>query len=132
MDQLSPQHVPVYETKTERQSLWERCHSEQRPVVAIRNATRGYIVRYDLQHLGVELAPDALAQLRRRTRAQRSYPTGEPESFPTGTDPISETESIGGEAGPVSGELHAPTERDARELASRLSAIVFDRSEWHS
>lgn len=130
MDQLSPQHVPVYETDAERQSLWERCHADQRPVVGIRNATRGFIVRYDLQHLGAELTPDALARLRRRTRAQRSYPTGEPETFPTGTDPISETEGIGGEAGPVSGELHAATEREARELASRLSVIVFDRSEW--
>jgi hypothetical protein len=132
MDQLSPQHVPVYETNAERQSLWERCDSDGRPVVGIRNATRGYIVRYDLQHLGVELTPAALARLRRRTRAQRSYPTGQQETFPTGTDPISETESIGGEAGPVSGELHADTESEARELASRLSAIVFDRSEWHS
>ncbi len=132
MDQLPPQHVPVYETTAEQQSLWERCQSEERPVVGIRNATRGYIVRYDLQHLDTELTPEALRQLRRRTRAQRSYPTGEPETFPTGTDPISETEGIGGEAGAVSGELHADTEQQARDLASRLSAIVFDRSEWHS
>jgi hypothetical protein len=45
-------------------------------------------------------------------------------------DPISEAEGVGGEAGPVSGTLHIRTERDARELASQLSAIVFDQSHW--
>jgi hypothetical protein len=130
MDQLSPQHVPVYETGTEQQSVWTRCVSADRPVVAVRDARRGYIVRYDLQHLDAELTPAALRALRRRTRTQRSYPTGDAEQYPTGTDPISETEGIGGEAGSVSGELHTDSETDARELASRLSAVVFDQSGW--
>lgn len=132
MDQLSPQHVPMYETGSQRRSLWERCDSEGRPVVGIRNARRGYIVRYDLQHLDSELTPSALRRLRAQTRSQRSYPTGTAESYPTGTDPISESESVGGEAGPVSGELHTDSEAAARELASRLSAIVFDRSHWQN
>ena len=37
-------------------------------------------------------------------------------------------EAVGGETGHVAGDLHAPTERDARELASRVSAFVFDES----
>lgn len=130
MDQLSPQHVPVYETSAEQQQLWERCASDSQPVVGVRAARRGYIVRYDLAHLDTELTPSALRTLRTRVRAQRSYPTGSAESYPTGTDPISETESVGGEAGAVSGELHTETETDARELASRLSAIVFDTTHW--
>lgn len=130
MDRLSPQHVPMYESGPERRSLWERCDSDGRPVVGIRDARRGYIVRYDLQHLDAELAPSALRTLRRQVRSQRAYPTGDPESYPTGTDPISETEGVGGEAGAVSGELHAGSEADARELASRLSELVFDRSHW--
>lgn len=132
MDRLSPKHVPMYETGSERRSLWQHCDSADRPVVGIRNARRGYIVRYDLQHLDVELTPSALRTLRAQTRTQRSYPTGSAESYPTGTDPISETEGVGGEAGSVSGELHTASEADARELASRLSGIIFDQSQWQN
>ncbi|MFT4922732.1 MAG: hypothetical protein ACI8XM_001950 [Haloarculaceae archaeon] len=123
MDKLSPHHVPVYETREQQRSLWQECAERDQPVVAIRDARRGYIVRYDLQHLGVELVPEALARLRRRTRRWRTYPTaGDGE---TTYDPISESEGVGGETGPVSGDLHAPTEQQARELAARISALVF-------
>jgi len=122
MDQLSPQHIPVYETSEKRRSLWDQCVDRGRPVVAIRDARRGYIVRYDVQHLGVELRPDAVQELREQTRRWRTYPTG--------TDPVSEAEGVGGEAGPVCGDLHAGSEADARELASRLSAVVFDQENW--
>jgi len=122
MERLAPDHVPVYETDTERRTIWERCVEREQPVVAIRDARRGHIVRYDLQHLGVELDGQAVRTLRERTRRWRSYPTG--------TDPISETEGVGGEAGPVSGDLHTQTERDARDLAATLSALVFDRTNW--
>lgn len=132
MDQLAPQHIPVYETASKRQRLWEDCGEKNQPVVAIRAATRGYIVRYDLQHLGVELTPGGLSTLREQTRAHRSYPTSTAHSYPTGTDPISESEGVGGEAGPISGALHAESERAAREIASRLSGIVFDQSNWRS
>jgi hypothetical protein len=128
MDQLSPQHVPVYETPEQQQKLWRSCARRNQPVVAVREARRGYIVRYDLQHLDAELAGDAVERLRQRTREWRTYPTagGQPGSV----DPLSAAEGIGGEAGPVSGDLHTGSERRARELASRLSAIVFDRSLW--
>lgn len=122
MDQLAPQHVPVYETSVQRQTLWDQCVEHGQPVVAVRDARRGFIVRYDVQHLGSELHPDAVAELRERTRRFRAYPTG--------TDPISESEGVGGEAGPLTGDLHAHTEADARELASRLSAVIFDRDNW--
>ena len=114
MEQLSPHHVPVYETRSEQRALWRECARRDQPVVAVRDARRGYIVRYDLQHLDAALAPDALAGLRRSTRRWRSYPTA---GDGTGLDP-------------VSGDLHAASEREARELASRLSAVVFDRSGW--
>jgi hypothetical protein len=132
MDRLAPQHVPIYETGSEQQSLWNRCDDENRPVVGIRDARRGYIVRYDLQHLDTQLTDTALSTLRARTRTQRSYPTGTAERYPTGTDPISESEGVGGEAGPVSGELHTSSEAAARDLAARLSAIVFDREHWEN
>lgn len=122
MERLAPAHVPVYETDSRRRALWERCVERDQPVVAVRDARRGFIVRYDLQHLGVELDGQTIRVLRERTRRSRSYPTG--------TDPISEAEGVGGEAGPVSGDLHAPTEDEARELAATLSAFVFDRSNW--
>jgi hypothetical protein len=127
MEQLSPHHVPVYETRSEQRALWRECARRDQPVVAVRDARRGYIVRYDLQHLDAALAPDALAGLRRSTRRWRSYPTA---GDGTGFDPVSESEGVGGETGPVSGDLHAASEREARELASRLSAVVFDRSGW--
>ncbi|MXR52493.1 hypothetical protein GRX03_12860 [Halovenus sp. WSH3] len=130
MDRLAPQHVPIYESGSQRRSLWEECANEDRPVVGIRDARRGYIVRYDLQHLDAELSRSALRDLRARTRAQRTYPTGSTDSYPAGTDPISAAEGVGGEAGPVSGELHADTETEARELASRLSEIVFESERW--
>lgn len=122
MDQLSPQHVPIYGSERERERLWKRCADSGLPVVAVRDARRGYIVRYDLQHLGTELETDAVRRLREGTRGFRSYPTG--------TDPVSQAEGVGGEAGPVSGDLHADSEEAARELASRLSAILFDRKNW--
>lgn len=122
MDQLSPQHIPVYETSTQRRSLWDQCVERGQPVVAIRNARRGYIVRYDIQHLGAELRPDAVQDIRERTRRWRAYPAK--------TDPVSESEGVGGEAGGVSGDLHADSEADARGLASRLSGVVFDRDNW--
>ena len=122
MDHLAPQHVPLYETADERADVWEKCEDSGHPVVAIRVGRRGFIVHYDLQHLGTELAPAGVRQLRSLARDWRSYPTG--------TDPISESEGIGGEAGPVSGALHTDSQTDARRLASRLSRVVFDRTHW--
>ena len=132
MDRLSPQHIPVYETATKRRQLWERCVDDEQPVVAIRKATRGYIVRYDLQHLDVELTQSALRQLRKQTREQRVYPTSAARSYPVGTDPLSESEGVGGEAGTVSGDLYATSEQRARTLASQLSEIVFAQSHWQN
>jgi hypothetical protein len=126
MDRLYPQHVPVYETDAERERLWERCHDRGDPVIAVRAARRGFVVKYDLGHLDSKLTGQALRQLRQQTAAFRSYPTGDTDSFPHGADPLSQAERLGGEAGPVSGDLHAPTEAKARDLASRLSAVVFD------
>jgi len=122
MDHLAPSNVPVYATPEERQAIWERCAGRGQPVLAIRDATRGYIVRYDLQHLDRELSQDVVQQLRDRVRSRRPYPTE--------TDPVSETEGVGGEAGPVSGDLHADSESAARELASHISPFVLDRSNW--
>lgn len=130
MESLAPQHVPVYETGERGKQLWEQCIENEYPVVAIRNGTRGYIVRYDLQHLGVELTPSALRELRRQVRSQRAYPTSDTTSLPTNPDPISATEGVGGEAGQVSGDLHTEHEQEARELAARLSPIVFDSAHW--
>ncbi|MBX0293705.1 hypothetical protein [Haloarcula nitratireducens] len=122
MKHLAPSNVPVYETADEQRAIWRRCAERGQPVIAVRNATRGYIVKYDLQHLDRQLSPSVVQQLRDRVRSRRPYPTG--------TDPISETEGVGGEAGPVSGELHAPTEAAARELASHISQFVLDRDNW--
>ncbi len=118
MDHLTPHHIPLYESEQRRQQIWEQCIDREQPVVAIRDATRGYIVRYDIQHLGRELEPAALRTLRERTRRSRSYPTG--------IDTLSETEGVGGEAGPISGDLHTESEESARELAAALSSILFE------
>jgi len=120
MTHLAPSNVPVYEGDDEQRTVWDRCRDRDQPVLAVRDAERGYIVRYDLQHLQRQLGPDTVQSLRDRVRSQRSYPTG--------TDPISESEGVGGEAGPVSGELHTRTERAARDLASHISGFVLDRS----
>ncbi|WP_135302288.1 hypothetical protein [Haloarcula amylovorans] len=122
MKHLAPSNVPVYETADEQRAIWHRCAERGQPVIAVRDATRGHIVKYDLQHLDRQLSPSTVQQLRDRVRSRRPYPTG--------TDPISETEGVGGEAGPVSGELHAPTEAAARELASHISQFVLDRDNW--
>jgi hypothetical protein len=122
MDHLAPSNVPVYTTPEEQAAIWDRCAGRGQPVIAIRAATRGYIVKYDLQHLDKQLSQRALQGLRDRVRSRRPYPTD--------TDPISETEGVGGEAGAVSGELHSPTERAARDLASHISPFVLDRDNW--
>jgi hypothetical protein len=122
MDHLAPSNVPVYATAEEHRAIWERCADRGHPVLAVRVATRGYIVKYDLQHLDQELAPEAVQALRDRVRSRRPYPTG--------TDPISESEGVGGEAGAVSGELHTGTEQAGRDLASHISEFVLDRTNW--
>lgn len=122
MDHLAPSNVPIYETQDERRAIWQRCVDGGRPALAIRDARRGWIVRYDLQHLGAQLRPDSVQALRDRVAAQRTYPTG--------TDPISQAEGVGGEAGALSGDLHAGSERAARDLAAHVSTFVFDRENW--
>jgi hypothetical protein len=122
MDQLTPSHVPVYESDSERRAIWGQCLDRQQPVVAIRDARRGYIVRYDIQHLDAELAPETVRRLRAQTRRWRTYPAG--------ADPVSESEGVGGELGPVSGDLHTANEDEARDLAARLSRHLFDRTNW--
>ena len=130
MDSLAPQHVPIYRSADERERIWQQCIDDGQPVVAIRDARRGHIVRYDLQHLCVELTPDAVRELRYGTRSFRSYPTsnGDTAQSTVGADPLSAAEGVGGEAGPVSGALHAGSESAARTLATRLSAILFDET----
>lgn len=122
MDYLAAGHVPVYETPAEARAVWERCAGRDRPVVAVRDATRGWIVRYDLQHLGRELSPAALQRLRDRVLDYRRVDRR--------ADARSQTERVGGDVGPVSGEVHQPTERAARALASQLSEVVFDERNW--
>jgi hypothetical protein len=122
MKQLAPSNVPVYETDEQRQRIWQRCDDRGVPALAVRNARRGWIVRYDLAHLDAELTARTLQALRDRVADRRTYPTG--------TDPISQAEGVGGEAGPVSGDLHAGSERSARVLASHVSTFVFDRDNW--
>ena len=122
MNHLAPSNVPVYATTDEHERIWQRCIDRGQPVVAVRAASRGYIVRYDLQHLDSQLSQTALQRLRDRVRSRRHYPTG--------TDPISESEGVGGEAGAVSGSIHAPTEDVGRELASHVSTFVLDRNNW--
>ena len=118
MDQLAPSNVPLYETRAEGQALWERCADRGLPVIAVREGERGYIVRYDLSHLDSELSESALRDLRTHVRSLRTYALQ--------IDPLSETEALGGETGHVAGDLHAATEREARELASHVSSFVFD------
>jgi hypothetical protein len=122
MDSLAPDHVPVYDTPESGHELWTRCANEARPVVAVRDGARGFVVRYDLQHLGVELDARALQSMRERVLAYRRA-----EPVPDG---VSQIERHGGETGPSSGELHEPTLEEARTLASHLAETVFDRSNW--
>lgn len=132
MDHLAPQHVPRYESADDRDDLWQACRDRGLPVLAVRVATRGYIIRYDLQPLDRCLTEAALADLRATVRGWRDYPTANPSEGVVGSDPVSEAEGVGGEAGRVSGDVHVATERSARRLAARLSPILFDRTNWTS
>jgi hypothetical protein len=123
MEHLAAGHVPIYETSAERRAVWERCAGRGQPVVAVRDATRGWIVRYDLQHLDRLLSDATLRRLRERVLAYRRV-----EPCP---DAHSQTERIGGDVGPVSGEVHQPSEEAARDLASRLAELVFDEDNWN-
>lgn len=118
MDQLAPSNVPTYETVDEGRALWERCADRGLPVVAVRDGERGWVVRYDLQHLDSELTEPGLRALRDHVRSMRATPGR--------VDPVSQSEGVAGETGHVAGELHAATERDARDLASHVSVFVFD------
>lgn len=125
VEQLAPSNVPVYGSIEEGRTLWERCGERAVPVVAVRDARRGFIVRYDLSPLGRELSVRAVADLRSQVRRFR-----ENNGTDTSAHPQSETTALGGEVGPIAGDLHEHTERRARRLASRVSAVVFDRDNW--
>ena len=118
MDHLAAGHVPVYETPAEQRTVRERCAGRDQPVLAVRDASRGWIVRYDLQHLDRELDDATLQRLRDRVLDCRGIERR--------ADAGSQTERVG----PVSGEIHQPTEREARTLASHLSELVFDERNW--
>jgi hypothetical protein len=122
MDHLAAGHVPVYETPDEQRAVWNRCADRDQAVVAVRDASRGWIVRYDLQHLHRELSDETLQRLRDRVLDFRRLERR--------ADGHSQTERIGGDVGPVSGEVHQPTERAARALASHLSELAFDERNW--
>jgi hypothetical protein len=122
MDHLAAGHVPVYDTPAARRAVWDRCADRRRPVVAVRDASRGFVVRYDLQHLDRQLRSDAVQRVRDRVLSYRGVERR--------ADAASQTERVGGDVGPVSGEVHQPTEAAARDLASRLSALVFDERNW--
>lgn len=122
MDHLAVGHVPVYETPAEERAVWERCARRGQPVVAVRDASRGWIVRYDLQHLDRELTDRALQRLRDRVLEFRRIDRR--------ADARSQTERVGGDVGAVSGEVHQPSADAARDLASRLSELVFDDDNW--
>ncbi|WP_255196850.1 hypothetical protein [Halorarius litoreus] len=124
MDYLAPSNVPVYETLEEGRAIWERCARRQLPVVAVRDARRGFIVRYDLQHIDRELTPRALQNLRERVQMYRTGDTT------VEAHPHSQVVGLGGELGPVSGDLHEATLDRARKLGSRLSVTVLDRGNW--
>lgn len=124
MDQLAPTNVPVYESLADGREVWERCAERSLPVIAVRSGRRGFIVRYDLAHLDRELSPEAVRELRGQLRRWR-YGDATPE-----THPQSQTVGLGGEVGPVSGDVHEATLDRARRLASRVSAVVLDRSNW--
>lgn len=122
MDQLAPSNVPVYASIGEGRALWERCRERGVPVVAVRDARRGFIARYDLSTIDRELSPGALEDLRAQVRRYRQGRAPD-----AGAHQQSEPVSLGGEVGPVAGDLHEVTEKRARRLASRVSAVVFDR-----
>lgn len=124
MEQLAPSNVPVYETLAEGREIWQRCAGRALPVIAVREGRRGFIVRYDLAHLECELSPAAVRRLRGQVRRWRRG-----EATPE-THPQSQSVGLGGEIGPVSGDVHEATLDRARRLASRVSAVVLDRSNW--
>ena len=124
MDQLAPSNVPVYRSLAEGREIWERCAERALPVIAVREGGRGFIVRYDLAHLDRELSPGAVRELRGQLRRWRRG-DARPE-----THSQSQTVGLGGEVGPVSGAVHEATLDRARRLASRVSAVVLDRSNW--
>jgi len=119
-ESLAPSHVPTYESDAERADLWKRCAERGDPVVAIREATRGYVVRYDLAHLDAALSPAALQNLRDRVMSVRTEEPG------AAADTVSQVERVGGEAGPVSGDIFECSEQAARRLAAHVAETIFD------
>jgi hypothetical protein len=122
MDSLLPSTVPLASSWREINSQWERCQTNGQPLIAVRDAERAFVVIYDLQPVDAALSTAGVTAIRKRVREQRPYPTG--------TDPISQAEGVGGEAGRISGSLHAPSEQAARRLAAQLSELVFAREHW--
>lgn len=122
MDSLAPSNVPLYATDEERERIWTRCAERGLPVVAVRVGDRGFVVRYDLGPVDGRLTAFALQRLRRQVLAFRDRSPG--------VDADSRVERVGGETGPVAGELHDETERSARRLASHVAETVLDSANW--
>lgn len=122
MDSLAPSNVPLYTTDEERERVWSRCAERGYPVVAVRVGERGFVVRYDLGTVDRRLTSAALQRLRQQVLAFHDRVPG--------VDRDSQVERVGGETGPIAGELHADTERTARRLASHVAETVLDSSNW--
>jgi hypothetical protein len=127
VDQLAPSHVPLYGTREEGRTVWTRCRERGLPAIAVRDASRGFVVRYDLSPAGRELFDRALAALRADLRR---YRRADGVHGPPGVHSQSETVALGDEVGPVTGDFHDRTERRTRRLASRVSPTVLDRDSW--
>ncbi|MWG33289.1 hypothetical protein [Halomarina oriensis] len=122
MDSLAPSNVPLYASDQERARVWSRCAERGLPVVAVRIGERGFVVRYDLGVVDKHLTSTALQRLRQQVLAFHDRSPG--------VDARSQVERVGGETGPIAGELHADTERTARRLASHVADTVLDTSNW--
>lgn len=115
----SADDIPTFETESERNMIWSRGRAGQTPVLAIRDADRGFLFMYDMAPTGTCLADATVQELRNIAKPQRLT-----------VGPTSQIEVVGGTIGAYSGTICCPSETTARHLAAHLRPKITDTKNW--
>jgi hypothetical protein len=117
-----PSDVPLYESHEVRDEQYYAAEAEGRPFFAVERYEEGYAITYDLLPAGHELTPAA-------TESVADLLTEEVEAVVADADrPTTEvSKGVSASLGSVSAFRREAT---AREVASALSRVVLDRSNW--
>jgi hypothetical protein len=123
----SPSDVPTYETGQERIEELRSALDAEKPFIVVGPIRNNHIVAYDMATTGCNLTEVSVSEIRdlfeetwEEYEASIENPEGDLEEL-TYDRP-----------GRMNGSLYPIDEHDALEIASGISAVLFDEENWQS